>query len=188
MPLQGETIRLRELRREDYPLLVRLRNDLDTQGWSRTLPPDYTVGMYEQRFDGRPFEYRREWAIFVIEAVESGEAVGFCSYSNLRDRHDADIGIAVERSHWGSGAAEEATELLCWFLFVELGLQVVRLSTQSGNPRAVAAAERAGFREAVRFREAVFKAGSYHDNLEMDLLREEWYARHPELTDGLADG
>jgi RimJ/RimL family protein N-acetyltransferase len=143
--------------------------------------------MYEKRFDERPFDYRRDWAIFVIEPVAGGEAIGYITYVDTTDRFDTIIGISTARKHWGSGAAHEASELLLRFLFEELGMRVVRLWTQSGNSRAVASAEKLGFREAIRIREAIWKAGSYHDNLGMDLLREEWFALHPELADRLLD-
>lgn len=187
MSLEGSTVTLRELRREDYPMLVRLRNDLDTQGWSRTLPPDYTLGMYEKRFDAREFSYRRESAVFVVEDRATGTPIGVCNYGDVADRFEATIGIAVEREHWGTGRSFEAIEVLLRFLFLELGLRVVRLWTQSGNPRAVGSAEKHGFRTAARFREAIYKDGAYGDNLSMDLLREEWFALHPEHTDRLDD-
>lgn len=186
MALEGDIVCLRELRQDDYPLLVSLRNDLDTQGWGRTLPPDYTLGMYHKRFDDRPFEYRREWAVFVIELVETGEAVGFCNYVDLEDRHAATIGIAVAKPYWGKGVATETNSLLLRFLFHDLGLQVVRLWTQDRNPRAVVSAEKVGFTVAARFRQAAYLDGNVSDTVVMDLLREEWYALHPELTDPLA--
>lgn len=46
MPLEGELVILREERPEDMNLQVELRNDLETQAWSKTLPPDYTESMY----------------------------------------------------------------------------------------------------------------------------------------------
>jgi RimJ/RimL family protein N-acetyltransferase len=187
MPLTGERVILREVRTTDFPMLVELRNDLDTQAWSRTLPPDYTLEMIEKRYGGRDFEYRRSSAMFMIETIEDAEAVGFVSYNELIDRMEATIGIAVLRKYWGSGVTMEACQLLLRFLFEELGLKVVRLWTQSGNGRAVGSAEKLGFRFAARHRQAVFKAGEYHDNLAMDLLREEWYALHPELEDRLVD-
>jgi len=185
VPLTGELVSLRELRSEDYPLLASLRNDLDTQGWGRTLPPDYTIGMYEQRFDSRPYEYRRTWAIFVIELRSTGEAVGFCNYTDLEDRHSATIGISVSKEHWGRGVATEANELLLRFLFHELGLQVVRLWTQNRHPRTILSAEKHGFSVAARFRQSSFLGGEVCDTVVMDLLREEWYAAHPELKDSL---
>ena len=81
----------------------------------------------------------------------------------------------------------EACQLVLRFLFEELGLAVVRLWTQSGNARAVGSAKKLGFQIAARHRQAVFKGGEYHDNISMDLLREEWYALHPELEDKLVD-
>lgn len=187
MPLTGERVSLREVRTSDLPMLVELRNDLDTQAWSRTLPPDYTLEMIEKRYGGRDFEYRRDSAMFMIETIEDAETVGFVSYNELIDRMEATIGIAVLRRHWGSGVTMEACQLLLRFLFEELGLKVVRLWTQSGNERAVGSALKLGFKEAARHRQAVYKGGEYHDNVSMDLLREEWYALHPELEDMLVD-
>lgn len=187
MPLTGTTIRLRELSDDDLPMLVRLRNDLGTQAWSRTLPPDYTLEMIRDRYTGQSFEYRRDTAMFIIERIDTDEAAGFISYTGVRDRLEATIGIAVDRVWWGSGVSHEASELLLRFLFEELGLRVVRLWTQSGNERAVGSARKLGFREAVRIPAAVFKGGVYRDNVMMDVLREEWYALHPDLEDGLID-
>ena len=185
--MRGETLLLRELRQSDYPMLVRLRNDLATQGWSRTLPPDFTLGMYHKRFDDRPYEFSRDWAIFVIETLDRGTPIGFCSYTDHQDRFEATIGIVVEKERWGTGASFEASDLLLRFLFHELGLRVVRLWTQSGNTRAAGSAEKLGFRVAARLENAIFKEGEYRDNLMMDLLREEWYELHPDLEDGLID-
>lgn len=187
MALSGKTVRLREFTRDDIPLLVRLRNDLDTQAWSRTLPPDYTVEMVEKRYFDRPFEYRRDSGMFIIEAAETGDAVGVLNYSELEDRMSASLGIMIDRPYWGNGMGHEANELILRFLFEELGLRVVRLWTQSGNERAIGSAKKLGFQVAVRMPGAIFKGGRYHDNVMMDLLREEWYALHPELEDRLDD-
>lgn len=187
MALEGDRIRLRELREEDYRLLVDLRNDLATQGWSRTLPPDFTLGMYRRRFDAREYSTHRDWAIFVVEDRETGRAVGSISYSDVQDRFSATIGIALERSVWGTGIATDASELLLRFLFVELGMRVVRMWTQSGNGRMLGSARKLGFSEAVREREAVYKDGELRDNMMLDLLREEWFDLHPEEEDRLSD-
>ena len=187
MAMTGRSVRLRELTEADLSLLVRLRNDLGTQAWSRTLPPDYTLDMIRQRYTGRPFEFRRASALLIIELLATEEAVGFLNYSDLHDRMEATIGVVVDRPWWGTGVAVEANELLLRFLFEELGLRVVRLWTQSENERAIGSAHKLGFREAVRMPRAIFKAGDYHDNVMMDVLREEWYALHPELEDRLDD-
>ncbi len=186
MALEGSTIRLREIRSADLDYLVSLRNDLETQAWSRTLPPDTTRQMYERRYLDRTFSIHRDSAAFAIAELGSDDIVGYAAYSDLHDRHEANIGVAVDRDHEGTGVAFEASELLLEFLFVRLGLAVVRLWTTSDNPRAVALAERLGFSVGIRLRQGIFKAGVFADNLQMDLLREEWFERRTDLTDGMA--
>lgn len=185
MALEGETILLREEREEDLPLLVALRNDLDTQAWSQTLPPDYTLHMYRQRYTDRKFSYHRDDGRFIIVHKQDGAAAGTISYTGLESRWETTIGIMLAKDYWGSGIAFEAQELMLHFLFMELGLRVVRLWTHSGNPRAVRLAQRSGFQIAMRQRESIFKNGELYDNLVMDLVRPEYFAQHPELTDRL---
>jgi RimJ/RimL family protein N-acetyltransferase len=185
MPLEGDLIVLREERPEDMKFLAALRNDLETQAWSKTLPPDYTENMYMKRFEGREFTYDPKEGRFIIAIKENEDFAGTISYTGLRPRWSATIGIVIERRFWGAGYARDAQEVLLKFLFEELGLRVVRLYTHSGNPRAVRLAEKAGFKISCRLRQAIFKNGALYDNLKMDLLREEYYSLHPELVDGL---
>lgn len=185
MALYGERVILREERAEDMPLLTALRNDLETQAWSKTLPPDYTLEMYMKRFQEREFSFEREDGRFIITSKENGEFAGMFGYTGLQPRWSTTIGIMLAKKYWGKGFGYDAQEVLLKFLFQELGLRVVRLFTHSGNPNAVKLAERSGFRVSMRQREAVFKEGRLYDNLMMDLLREEYFSRHPELEDHL---
>jgi len=185
MPLEGALVILREETREDQDFLRALRNDLATQAWNKTLPPDYTEPMYVKRFEAREFSYDPEQARFIIVHKETGERAGTVSYSSLERRWAAEIGIIVHPRFWASGVSFDAQELLLRFLFVELGLRVARIWTHSGNPHAVALAERSGFRLSGRLRQAGYKAGEMTDTLMLDLLRGEYFARHPELVDAL---
>lgn len=187
MPIEGSLVRLREERDGDAALLTSLRNDLDTQAWSKTLPPDYTLPMLRKRFEQREFSYDPLEGRFIVEERSTGKAVGFIGYSGLRRRHSVGIGVMLSKSVWGRGFAEEANDLLVRFLFEELGVQVVHLWTHSGNPRAIALAEKVGFTVAARMRNAIYKNGKLLDNVVMDQLREEFYERHPELEDGLGN-
>jgi RimJ/RimL family protein N-acetyltransferase len=186
MALEGNLVILREEQPEDMPFLVGLRNDLNTQAWSQTLPPDYTELMYRKRFENREFSFERNDGRFIIVHRESGERAGTASYTGLEPRWSATIGIMVAQAFWGSGVALDAQEVMLKFLFTELGVRVVRLWTHSGNPRAVALAVKSGFKVSGRQRQAVFKGGELFDNLMIDLLREEYFAQHPELTDNLS--
>jgi RimJ/RimL family protein N-acetyltransferase len=185
MALEGKQVVLRAERAEDMRFLAELRNDLETQAWSKTLPPDYTERMLLDRFEKREFSYDRDEGRFIIESREMGENIGYIGYAGLAPRWDVTIGIMIAKKYWGSGVAVEALEILLRFLFEELGVRVVRLWTQSGNPRAVGSAKKLGFKLSFRRRDAIFKGGQLYDNIHMDMLREEYYASHPALEDGL---
>jgi RimJ/RimL family protein N-acetyltransferase len=186
--IEGRLCRLRELREDDLQLLADLRNDLVTQAWSRTLPTDYTLEMMRRRYWDRDFSYHPELGMFIIEDRESGQAAGFANYSVEGDRHLATVGVVVAQPWFGTGVPIEAVDLVLWMLFHLMGFEAARLWTHSGNPRAVRAAEKLGFREAVRLREAIYKDGRRNDNLLMDQLREEWLGRHPNPPDVLEPG
>ena len=185
MALGGKLVVLREEQPEDMPRLTALRNDLETQAWSKTLPPDYTDNMSLKRFEAREYSYNPMEGRFIIISRENGEFAGSISYTGLHPRWSATIGVMIIKKFWGTGFALDAQEILLKFLFVELGLRVVRLYTHSGNPRAVGLAQKSGFKVSVRQREAIFKGGELYDNLVMDLLREEYFEHHPKLVDNL---
>ena len=121
---------------------------------------------------------------FVIERRDTGAAIGTISYSGLNPRWDASYGVALSRDAWGAGLAHDAQETLLRFLFLDLGLQVVRLWTHAANPRMVRLAERSGFQISLRQRESCYKDGVLCDTLMMDLLRAE-YLEHRGLVDVL---
>lgn len=181
--LDGPGIRLRELGEGDLQLIADLRNDLDTQAWSRTLPPQYTLEMMRRKYLDRDFSYKPDSAMLIIEEKDSAEAIGFVSYVDLKDRHEATLGVVVAQPWWGSGLAVQAVDLVLAMLFVRMGIRVARLWTESSNVRAVGAARKLGFRPSVRFRSSVFREGAYAEGLMMDVLREEWFAAHPALED-----
>ncbi len=185
MPLEGELVILREQHREDLPFLRALRNDMETQAWSRSLPPDFTEVMYTKRFEAREFSYDPDEARFTIVQRETGQPVGYIGYTGHERRFSASIGIAVAKECWGTGIALDAQEVLLRFLFTELGLRVVRLWTHSANPAAVKLAKKSGFQVSGRQRQAIIRDGKLCDNLLIDLLREEYFALHPDQVDSL---
>ena len=98
--------------------------------------------------------------------------MGDINYSEGCPRHDASIGIVLGVEYWGEGYAEEAQVLLLNFLFVERGMAVIRLWTQTGFPWANRAAEKLGFKLSARFRENSIIDGKLVDSLFMDMPRE----------------
>ncbi len=186
MPIEGKRIILREHRKEDSPNRTKLRNNLETQGVAQSLPLDYTTEMHEKAHDKRELStLTRSEGLFVIEEKETKKFVGSISYSELNPRFSAVNGISLLKEFWGRGYGYEAHELLLEFLFHEVGLRVSYWATWSQNIGSIKLAEKSGYSIVIRSRDAVFKGGKLYDFLILELLREEYYEKHPELKDEL---
>jgi len=170
--LQGNLVRLRPFKEEDYEYLAGLKNNMHTQAWNQRLPPNYTAEKIKKRF--QEANDKPNSAILAIEKLD-GTLIGNINYNEGVPRYDATLGIVVGKEHWGKGLAEEAQKLLLEFLFIERGLQVLRLWTQTGFPWAQKSAEKLGFKLMIRFRENTIIDGEMQDSLYMDLLREEYF-------------
>lgn len=86
-----------------------------------------------------------------------------------------ELGILIyDPRHWGGGFGTRA--LLDWtaLTFQETQAHVLTLTTWDGNARMIRAAERAGYRECARVREARLWRGVRFDSVRLDLLRREW--------------
>ena len=170
--MTGKLIRLRPHKEEDYEFFAALKNDLRTQAWNQRLPPRATVKTVAKWVEK---EYEKpDCGTWSIETLE-GELVGHIGYGEGPLRFAASIGVITGVDFWGKGYAMEAHELLLEFLFEERGIQVIRLWTQAGGERGVAAAQKIGFKISARFREGSIIGGKLVDGIYMDMLREEYY-------------
>ena len=170
--LEGQLVRLRPVDEKDYAYFAGLKNNLSTQAWNQRLPMNFTAEKMKKRF--QEANDKPNAAILAIEKLD-GTLVGNINYNEGTPRFEATFGIAMGKEHWGQGLGEEAQELILEFLFIERGVQIVRLWTQGGFPWAVKAAEKLGFRVMVRFRENTIIDGKMVDTIYMDLLREEYF-------------
>ena len=170
--LQGKLVRLRPVREADYEYFAELKNNLLTQAWNQRLPLNFTAEKMRKRFEDA--NDKPNSAILAIEKLD-GTLVGNINYHEELPRFSASFGIAMGREHWGQGLGEEAQELIIEFLFVQRGIQVVRIWTQGGFPWAVKAAQKLGFKPMIRFRDNTIIDGKIVDTVYMDMLREEYF-------------
>ncbi len=92
------------------------------------------------------------------------------------------LGIIIyDPAHWRQGIGNEALGLWSDYLlqaqprFVRLDLR-----TWSGNTGMMRLAQKLGYKEEARFRNARLVDGQYYDGLGYGVLREEWSARYPQ--------
>lgn len=167
--LEGDRVRLRELREADLPSLVR---------WWR----DPEVAVFNDRVQPRPDqpleEMFRAWSAnadasgsgLCAETLD-GELVGHVALWGAEPRNRcATFAIVLGPEHQSRGLGTEATTLMVRFGFQEMGLHRIELQVNADNARAIAAYRRAGFEEEGRLRAKLFYGGRFHDQVVMATL------------------
>jgi RimJ/RimL family protein N-acetyltransferase/aminoglycoside phosphotransferase (APT) family kinase protein len=92
------------------------------------------------------------------------------------------VGIVLyDPALWQQGLGYEALGLWCQHLLQTMP-ELVRLDlrTWSGNSGMMRLAEKLGFREEARFRDARIVEGHYYDAMGYGILRREWQERYPD--------
>ena len=172
--LRGERIVLRPIERDDVPTLASLMNDLETVHRLSDRPPvpravEERLGDFDVDVEERPSD--SVW--FVIAAGD--EVIGTCGFSNLDHYHGrAELGVWLGRKWWGQGLGQDAMRTLLAYAFRNLNLRSVWLAALADDERALGAYRKVGFREAGRLREHTWFDGAFHDDVLMEILRDEW--------------
>jgi RimJ/RimL family protein N-acetyltransferase len=116
---------------------------------------------------------------FGVVLLGNGQLVGFGGLSDISRALTASLFVGIgERSQWGQGLGTEATRLICEYGFFFRNLHSIKVEVNSYNGRAIRLYERLGFKRVGRLRGAIVLNGMRHDQVIMDLLRDEFTLEH----------
>ena len=178
----GNSVMLREYRRDDLNNITEWVNDMDTTKYlSNLFVWPQTVKNSDDFLEMRLSGSRRE-ACFVIADKETQAYLGQADLMDIDwiDRC-ATVGIVIGRAEKrGVGIGEQALTLLLEHAFLRLGLHRVQLDVYAGNERGIACYQKAGFVQEGVKRRARYVNGVYMDVILMSVLREEWEAPRKE--------
>lgn len=165
--LHGERVTLRPLAESDLPRIAAIIAHPEVEPW-------WTYHD-EARLHRELFE-DPEVVAFAVEV--DGDVVGVIEYYEETDpdyRH-AGIDIALDPECCvGQGLGPDALRTLIRYLFDEHGHHRIIIDPAVANERAVAAYAKVGFKPVGVMRQYERDAaGTWHDNLLMDLLRDEF--------------
>src|SRR2546426_9812794 len=175
--LMGRQVVLRELRASDAPSLFAL---LTAEEVSRFIsPPPSTVEGFE-RFIAWTLRQRRagSYACFAVTLDGSDTAIGIFQLRELEPGFGtAEWGFAIGSPYWGSGAFQEAGELMLDFAFETVGVHRLEARAAVRNGRGNGALRKMGAVQEGRLRKSFLKNGEYLDQMLWTILAEDWRAK-----------
>jgi RimJ/RimL family protein N-acetyltransferase len=175
--LKGKNVLLRPVKRLDISYFLKWFNDQEIIQYLCLYLP--MTEMYEEKYIEELGTTRAKSDVrFVVEAIEgtSTKPIGNCGLHEIHPKnHTANFGIVIgEKDYWGKGYGTEATRLVINYGFQELNLHRISSAAFAFNERSIKLHKKVGFREEGRLRQAMFKNGQYHDEVQFGILREEW--------------
>jgi RimJ/RimL family protein N-acetyltransferase len=171
--LQGDRIRLRQVRENDLERMYDFHEDISNRG------AFYPVGVFgwpafRERYEKTGFWELKEGLLLIVGDDDAilGHIEFFETVSYL---DEIEIGyILYSQEHAGRGIATEAVILLTDYLFGRFKVNRIRLVIHPGNAASRRVAEKAGFSLEGVARGAWYHRGSNHDVEIWALLREEY--------------
>jgi aminoglycoside 6'-N-acetyltransferase len=161
MPLVGERVVLRAVRRDDLGRIGVILGEHEVASrWGH-----FTQEEIEEFLDDTAF------AVTVDD-----EVIGLIQYGENDDPmyRSANVDIFLTSSRHGQGLGSDAIRALARYLFVELGHHRVTIDPAVDNTSAIRAYERVGFRTVgVMRRYERGPDGTWHDGLLMEMLDDE---------------
>lgn len=168
--LDGDTVELRTIEREDAAFLTGLLNDPRVRR---------DIGSYAPLNEVQ----EREWidslgesaGVRLLVAVDGGP-VGTVGLDEPNEVWGTtELGYMIDPDRWGNGYATEAVSLACRYAFAERRLEKVYARVYETNPASRRVLEKVGFVEEGRLREEAFVEGERVDLRRYGLLADEWF-------------
>ncbi len=123
---------------------------------------------------------------FVIVTINESRLIGRISLKNIDHiNKEATLGIFIgDKEFRNVGYGTEAIRLILDYGFNYLNLNNIKLDLMEFNEKALKCYKKCGFKEYGRRRKCKFVNGKYYDQIEMDILAEEFddsYIKNKEI-------
>jgi RimJ/RimL family protein N-acetyltransferase len=128
--------------------------------------PEFEKTLTLQQWADRIGAPGRYWFLCRVD----GEVAGLCAFTRIthtrKEAHRGDLGsMYVRAAYQGRGVADALLKAV--FDAAEGNVEMITLTVNAENPRAIAFYQRMGFRECGRMPRAINIDGRYYDELEM---------------------
>ena len=134
-------------------------------------PPNALTKLEGGKFD---INIKLDGNNFAIEDIETGKYIGGCGIQNVNWlSRVALVGIMIgDKDYWGKGYGTDAMKTLVTFIFNNMNINKIRLSTFSFNERAIKSYKKCGFTVEGVLKNEIFKDGKYYDEIIMSIFKD----------------
>lgn len=164
MLLANEMIRLRVMEEQDIQHICSWHNDYATTRMTtlstfipRTL--DEELNWFRRKLADETCRY------FMIEELDTGQTIGFISYSGL-DYRNRKVLLSVvigDCSYRGKGMAAQALQLMESFAANELNVRKITVQILAFNEPSLRLFSRQGYTVEGELKKEIYREGAYHD-------------------------
>jgi len=164
--LEGKSVNLKLVEKEDLPLLTEWSNDAEYLGEFISLPQQSRTE-WEKRYDSLSSDTK--W--FFIERKD-GTKIGTMFHwliGNLLE-----ISCVLAPNERGKSYGTEATQLMVDYLFLSKDVTRIQAHTLAENMVSQKVLQKAGFKKEGIIRKSVFSRGEWRDRALYSILRKEW--------------
>ena len=165
--LEGKTVKLRVVEKEDLPLLSEWWNSPDFAGVYNPLLKPESKGDIEKDYEKLGSE--KAWFLIV---KKDGTRIGYLGMGLVGPYWE--IGYVLIPSERGKGYCTEAAQIAVDYLFMSKDIVRIQAVTQLGNVASQRILEKGGFQKEGTIRKGMFAWGKWADLYLFSILREEW--------------
>ncbi|KGK85998.1 GNAT family protein [Clostridium sp. HMP27] len=165
----GEKVCLRAYKEEDINIATSFVNDKELKKFLVTTIP-FPMSLWEEEtwIKSQTANQSGEYN-FAIEDVKTNKYIGGCGIQKVNwISRVATVGIMIgDKEYWSKGYGTDAMKVLMEFIFENMNINKIRLSTFSFNERARKCYEKCGFKVEGVLKDEIFKEGKYYDEIIM---------------------
>jgi len=174
----GHSVGLALMRKEDVPTIARWHQDLEFTANIGSPGEAHSLEMRQEIYE-KNSRMRPDSVELAVILLSTGQLIGFGGLFDISRAMTATLFVGIgERGLRSKGFGTEATRLICEYGFFFRSLYSIKVEVNGYNRRAIRVYERLGFKLIGRARGAVMLNGSRHDQVLMDLLRQELKLEH----------
>ena len=172
--MEGRTVDLRVVERDDIDFVVECFNDIDFWGEYDSIVEQRSKSERMKQFDNPSnLVVLTERKRFVIQKKDETR-IGFISHWITQPSRMIEIGYNIVSRERGKGYGTEAVQLMVDYLFLSQNISRIQAITHVRNRASQCVLEKAGFKIEGTFRNSAIVRGLWTDAYLYGVLREEW--------------